>query len=60
VPWKSKAEARWGHSPSGLEALGGEEAVKEWDDATDFSHLPKKKKKGHARTALGRVAMGER
>jgi hypothetical protein len=40
MPFLSKRQARWGHSPSGLRALGGEEAVKEWDSETDFAHLP--------------------
>jgi hypothetical protein len=40
-PWSSQAQAAWGHSPEGKEALGGEKAVKEWDSATKGKHLPK-------------------
>ena len=40
-PWSSQAQAAWGHSPEGKEALGGEAAVKEWDRATKGKHLPK-------------------
>lgn len=40
-PWSSQAQAAWGHSPEGKEALGGESAVKEWDRATKGKHLPK-------------------
>ena len=39
MPWLSKAQARWGHSPSGVKALGGESAVHEWDAATPKGSL---------------------
>jgi hypothetical protein len=42
MPWKSKAQAAWGHSLSGLKALGGEGAVSEWDDATTPGSLPER------------------
>lgn len=45
MPWKSKAQARWGHSSAGLRALGGKRAVKEWDSATPKGSLPEKKPK---------------
>lgn len=32
--WKSKQQARWGHSEAGEKALGGKEKVAEWDAAT--------------------------
>ncbi len=41
MPWKSKAQAAWGHSEAGEEALGGEAAVKEWDNASRGKKLPK-------------------
>lgn len=50
MPWKSKAQAAWGHSPAGLKALGGKKAVAEWDSATPKGSLParaKKKKVNH-------------
>src|ERR1700690_2038152 len=47
MPWKSAAQARWGHSPNGQRALGGKSAVSEWDASTDFSHLPEKKPMGN-------------
>ncbi len=34
MPWKSKQQARWGHSPAGEAALGGKGKVAEWDKAT--------------------------
>lgn len=43
MPWKSKAQQRWGHSAAGLKALGGKSAVREWDSATNFKTLLKKK-----------------
>lgn len=46
MPWKSKAQARWGHSPSGIRALGGLGRVAEWDAATPKGSLPARKSKG--------------
>jgi hypothetical protein len=48
MPWRSKAQEAWGHTPAGERALGGAAAVAEWDAATAEKHLParvKKKKK---------------
>jgi len=42
MPWRSVQQARWGHSPAGLKALGGKEAVHEWDRATRGKKIPKK------------------
>src|ERR1017187_10387628 len=42
MPWKSQAQARWGHSPAGLRALGGRESVKEWDRSTTPGSLPER------------------
>lgn len=41
MPWKSLQQAKWGHSSAGEEALGGPEAVSEWDAATT-AKLPTK------------------
>ena len=43
MPFTSKAEARWGNSPTGLRKLGGLAKVKEWNDSTDFGALPERK-----------------
>jgi hypothetical protein len=40
VPFKSKAQQRFLHAHP--EKVGGEGKLKEWDEATDFSHLPNK------------------
>ena len=45
MPWKSKAQAAWGHSPAGIKALGGKAAVSEWDSASKGKKLPERKKK---------------
>lgn len=45
MPWKSKAQARWGHTAAGKKALGGEAGVHEWDTATHGKKLPEKVKK---------------
>lgn len=45
MPWKSKKQRAWGHSPEGTKALGGKKAVEEWDKATKGKKLPKRVKK---------------
>lgn len=45
MPFESDAQNAWGHTPEGEKALGGPEKVKEWEKATDYAHLPKRKKK---------------
>lgn len=55
MPWKSDKQARWGNSPTGKKALGGQAAVDEWNQATDFSDLPeqaKEKRKARMKHAL--------
>lgn len=42
MPWKSIQQARWGHSPAGVKAIGGKDAVSEWDSATPKGSLPPK------------------
>lgn len=44
MPWASTAQARWGHSPTGVKALGGAAKVAEWDHATKPGSLPKRVK----------------
>ena len=39
----SRQQEKWGHSPSGVRALGGESHVREWDAATNEATLPDKK-----------------
>ena len=43
MPFKSKAQQRWGHTAEGMKALGGKSAVSEWDSATNEKSLPQKK-----------------
>ena len=45
MPWKSKKQRAWGHTPEGTKALGGKKAVEEWDKATKGKKLPKRVKK---------------
>lgn len=42
MPWVSEQQRKWGHSASGLQALGGASKVKEWDSATMPGSLPDK------------------
>ena len=46
MPFQSKAQNAWAHTPEGTKALGGAAKVKEWEGATDYSHLPQKKAEG--------------
>ena len=40
MPFKSKKQQAWAHTPQGEKALGGPEKVAEWDQATNESALP--------------------
>ena len=41
MPWVSKAEEKWGNSPSGHKALG-DAGVAEWNAATKGKELPER------------------
>lgn len=43
MPFKSKAQIRWGNSKAGIKALGGKKKVAEWNKSTKGLKLPKKK-----------------
>lgn len=45
MPFKSRLQARWANSPTGVKALGGKAKVAEWNHSTDFKKLPMKVKK---------------
>jgi hypothetical protein len=45
MPYKSKAQERWAHTPAGKKALGGAANVKEWDRESKGKKLPERKKK---------------
>jgi hypothetical protein len=49
VPYKSKRQQRWAHSPSGKEALTDKE-IKEFDESTDFESLPEEAQAGKGPT----------
>lgn len=42
MPYKSNAQRRWAHSPTGMKELGAAK-VKEFDSATKGKKLPEKK-----------------
>lgn len=42
MPFQSKAQNAWAHTPEGTKALGGPSKVKEWEGATDYKSLPDK------------------
>lgn len=42
MPYKSLAQERWAHTPSGQKALGGASKVAEWDSASKGLSLPKR------------------
>jgi hypothetical protein len=41
-PYSSEAQRKWAHTKSGMKALGGKEAVKEWDKQSKGKDLPEK------------------
>jgi hypothetical protein len=47
MPFESKAQNAWAHTPAGTKALGGAAKVKEWEHSTDYSHLPERKTVKH-------------
>jgi hypothetical protein len=42
MPFVSKKQNAWGHTPAGIKALGGADKVKEWEAATDYQNLPER------------------
>jgi hypothetical protein len=44
LPFESKDQNAWAHTPAGTKALGGKAKVKEWESKTDYSKLPEKVK----------------
>ena len=45
MPFKSKAQQKWGNSTAGVKALGGKKKVAEWNAATKGKKLPVRVKK---------------
>jgi hypothetical protein len=43
MPYRSLSQRRWAHTLEGKKALGGEAAVREWDEASKGLKLPEKK-----------------
>ena len=41
MPFKSQAQRKWAYTKAGTKALGGKQAVKEWEKATGDKPLPK-------------------
>lgn len=44
MPLKSEAQRIWAHSPAGVQALGGESVVAEWEKETP-KNIPERVKK---------------
>jgi len=42
MPYKSKKQQGWAHTPAGVKALGGKKKVAEWDKASKGLSLPEK------------------
>jgi hypothetical protein len=53
MPFRSRAQQAWGHTPAGEKALGGPAKVAEWDAATKGRKLP-------ARAEFGFAAQGRK
>lgn len=43
MPFLSKAQNAWAHTPRGTKVLGGPAKVKEWEGETNYSALPEHK-----------------
>lgn len=41
MPFKSQAQRKWAYTKEGTKALGGKQAVAEWEKATANKKLPK-------------------
>lgn len=41
MPFKSEAQRKWAYTKQGTKALGGIQAVREWEQATGNKKLPK-------------------
>ena len=48
MPYKSEAQRRWAHTPTGIKALGGKSNVRHWDEVTKGKKLPERVKKAQA------------
>jgi hypothetical protein len=42
MPYKSKQQEKWAHTPEGEKALGGPAKVAEWDQSSKDLHLPQR------------------
>lgn len=58
MPYLSKAQQRWAHSPKGEKALGGKEKVAEWDSATKGKALPERVGKTKGQSTLDKLKRG--
>ena len=41
MPFKSQAQRKWAYTKEGTKALGGKQAVDEWEKTTGSKKLPK-------------------
>lgn len=63
MPFKSKAQQRWGNSPAGLKALGGKAKVSEWNSSTPkklpikVSKVPKGPVREHFKLATNKLKL---
>jgi hypothetical protein len=46
MPYRSDAQRRWAHTPTGIKALGGRGKVAEWDRASKGMNLPERRAEG--------------
>ncbi len=52
MPFVSRKQQAFAHTPKGLKSFGGADAVEEWDAATDFSKLPERAEGGAISRAM--------
>lgn len=42
MPFVSRQQQKWGNSPSGIKALGGQKNVDEWNRSTKGKNIPER------------------
>jgi len=52
MPFVSRAQQRWGNSPAGKKALGGQAAVDEWNSATPKGKAVPERKRSRLAEAM--------
>ena len=58
MPYQSRAQQGWAHTPAGEKALGGPAKVAEWDAASKGKKLPTRKGKPSGKPSFKMAEIG--